>query len=370
MSKIKKKIGILGGGQLARMMVLEAHKMGLEPYVLSQNKNDPSAQVTSFWMKGDIHSKKHLTQFLKKTDVVTFENEFIDTKLLKKVMKQTKTPVLPHPQIIEVLQDRLSQKKLLQKHHIPTAKFYSVDHYDQALMAFEKLNRKMVLKQRRFGYDGYGTFVIKSIGDLKKIKSRLKEGFIAEEFIPFQKELAILFVSQHKKKVLQLPLVETFQKDFRCYWVKGPVQSSQIKTLSHRIKKLLKSIKYDGVIAFELFKTKKGLMVNEVAPRVHNSGHYSLNALSKDQFSLHVDAILNRPLKTPKLLYKGFAMLNLLGQVEKSSDWQKIENVFLHDYRKKDCRSGRKMGHLNACDTSGDKALKKLFRAKKYFSSK
>ena len=351
------------------MMALEAHQIGLEPHVLSSSKKDPSAQVTSFWTKGDIHSKKHLTQFLKKTDVVTFENEFVDTKLLLKVMKQTKTPVRPHPNIIEVLQDRLSQKKLLQKHHIPTAEFYSVDNYSQALRAFEHLG-KMVLKKRRFGYDGYGTFVIKNKTDLKKMRTKLKEGFIAEEFIPFQKELALVFASQHKKKIVELPLVQTFQKDFRCYWVKGPIKHSKVKALSGRIKKLLKAIKYDGVIAFELFQTKKGLMVNEVAPRVHNSAHYSLDALSQSQFALHIQAVLGRPFLEPELSCKGFAMLNLLGEVEKSSDWQKIKNVFLHNYQKKEVRSGRKMGHLNALGRSGDEALKKLFRAKKYFSSR
>ena len=368
MSKIKKKIGILGGGQLARMMVLKAHELGLEPHVLSPHSSDPSAQVTSFWTQGKLDSKTHLVKFLKKTDVVTFENEFVNTSLLLSAMKQTKTPVLPHPRTLESLQDRLSQKKLLKKHNIPTATFYPVESYREALEAFHLLNEKMILKQRRFGYDGYGTFVIKSVSDLKKIKTHLKKGFIAEEFIPFQKELAILFVSQHKKKILSLPLVETFQKDFRCYWVKGPVTHSKIKNLSNRIKKFLKSIKYDGVIAFELFQTQKNLLVNEVAPRVHNSGHYSLDALSKDQFSLHLEAILNRPLTAPKSLYKGFAMLNLLGQKEQSTDWQKINDVFLHDYRKKELRSGRKMGHLNAGGTSGNDALKKLFKAQKSFS--
>ncbi len=370
MPKIKKKIGILGGGQLARMMVLKAHELGLEPHVLSSNSDDPSAQVTSFWTKGNLNSTTSLVQFLKKTDVVTFENEFVNTSALQQAMKRSKTPVRPHPQIIDTLQDRLSQKKLLKKHNIPTSTFYSVSSYKEALTALNQLNNKMVLKQRRLGYDGYGTFVVKNISDLKKIKSKLKKGFIAEEFIPFQKELALLFASQYKKKIVHLPLVETFQKNFRCYWVKGPVTHSQIKNLIIRIKKFLKAIKYDGVIAFELFQTQKGLLVNEVAPRVHNSGHYSLNVLSKDQFSLHIEAILNRPLITPKILYKGFAMLNLIGQVEKSTDWQKINDVFLHDYRKKELRSTRKMGHLNAGGASGNDALKKLFKAQKFFSTK
>ena len=369
MPRIKKKIGILGGGQLARMMALKAHELGLEPHVLSPLHDDPSAQVTSFWTQGDFNSKASFVKFLKKTDIVTFENEFINTSLLRAAMKQTKTLVCPHPKIIEILQDRLSQKNLLKKYNILTAAFYPVDTYTDALKAFNQLNKKMVLKQRRFGYDGYGTFIIQTVSDLKKIKSRLKGGFIAEEFIPFQKELAVIFVSQYKKKIISFPLVETCQKNFRCYWVKGPVTHSKIKNLNIRIKQLLKAIKYNGVIAFELFQTQKGLMVNEIAARVHNSGHYSLNALSKDQFTLHIEAVLNRPLVTPKVLYKGFAMLNLLGQTEKSTNWQNINGIFLHDYRKKELRVGRKMGHLNAVGVSGNDALKKLFKAQKSFSS-
>ncbi len=357
------KVGILGGGQLARMMALKAHELGLKPYVLSASKDDPAAQVTSFWIKGDIHRISDLTKFLKKTDIVTFENEFIHSPSLIKAMKKTKTPVYPHPHIIAKLQDRWFQKQLLKKYHIPTSPFFKIDNKRQALKAFEKFKGKMVLKKRLFGYDGKGTFIIQNVKQIPH-----EENLIAEEFIPFKRELALILVAG-KHQIISLPLVETFQKNFRCYWVKGPVSHPQIDSLTKKLKIFLKKIKYQGVIAFEIFDTSKKLLVNEIAPRVHNSGHYSLDALSKDQFSLHLEAILGTHLQTPKVLCGGFAMLNLLGQRESSRNWKKIEGVSLHNYGKKILKKDRKMGHLNSCADSSKKALENLFRAEKYFQN-
>lgn len=355
------KVGILGGGQLARMLALKAHELGIKPYVLSPSQEDPAAQVTSFWIKGDIQKTSDLTRFLKKTDIVTFENEFVPTSSLIQAMKKTKTSVLPHPRIIAQLQDRWFQKQLLKKYNIPTSPFFKVDNKKQALKAFETFKGQMVLKKRLFGYDGKGTFIVKNIKHIPH-----ENNLIAEKFVPFKRELALILAAG-KNQIISLPLVETFQKDFRCYWVKGPADHPQINLLTKKLKTFLKKIKYQGVIAFEIFDTNKQLLVNEIAPRVHNSGHYSLNALSKDQFSLHLEAILGNQLKAPKPLCRGFAMLNLLGKKESSKNWKKIEGIFLHDYGKKLIKTGRKMGHLNSVADSSKKALENLFRAEKYF---
>lgn len=357
------KVGILGGGQLARMLVLKAHELGIKPYVLSSSPEDPATQVTSFWMKGDIQKTSDLTRFLKKTDIVTFENEFVPAGSLIQAMKKTKTSVLPHPLIIAQLQDRWLQKQLLKKYNIPTSPFFKVDNKKQALKAFKTFKDGMVLKKRLFGYDGKGTFIVKNIKQIPH-----ENHLIAENFVPFKRELALILVAG-KNQIISLPLVETFQKNFRCYWVKGPVSHPQINLLTKKLKTFLRKIKYRGVIAFELFDTSKKLLVNEIAPRVHNSGHYSLNALSKDQFSLHLEAILGAPLQNPKNLFSGFAMLNLLGKKEISKNWKKIEGVSLHYYGKKTLKTGRKMGHLNSCASSSKKALENLFRAEKYFQN-
>ena len=365
MSVKRKKLGILGGGQLARMMTLKAQEMGIEAHILSSNPQDPAAQVTQFWTRGRLDSLSDLKKFLNKVDVASFENEFVNTRVLIQAMKESKTQITPHPKIIQNIQDRYFQKKLLEKNKIPSSPFVKIENEDQLEAAYEKFKGKMVLKQRLFGYDGKGTFVIKNRKDLKKID--LKKGFIAEAFIPFKKELALILVSG-SEKIISLPLVETHQKDFKCFYVKGPVRHPQAQKFTGLLKKFLKKIKYKGVMAFEIFDHKGQLLVNELAPRVHNSGHYSLNALSLDQFTLHILAVLKWPLQEPKLLYPGFAMLNLLGKTQKSSGWGKISGLFLHDYGKVKKTKGRKMGHLNACADSPEKALEKALKSQKYFS--
>ncbi len=357
------KIGILGGGQLARMLALKAHELGLKPCVLSADKDDPAAQVTSFWTQGDIHRTSDVTRFLKKTDIVTFENEFVSAPALMQSMKKIKTPIHPRPQIISQLQDRWFQKRLLKKHHIPTAPFFKIDNREQAQKALDHFKGRMVLKKRLFGYDGKGTFVIQHMKQMPP-----GNNWIAEEFIPFKRELALI-LAVSKNQITPLPLVETFQKNFRCYWVKGPVFHPKTADLTKKLKIFLRKINYRGVIAFEIFDISKKLIVNETAPRVHNSGHYSLNALSKDQFSLHLESILDLPLQPPKILCGGFAMLNLLGKREAGNNWKKIKGISLHSYGKKILKAGRKMGHLNSCADSPQKALENLFRAEKYFQS-
>lgn len=368
--KSQYSIGILGGGQLARMMALKAHELGYQPYVLSSNKQDPAAQVTSFWTQGDIHSLSDLKKFIKTKDVVTFENEFINTSLLLKATKGSQVKIFPNPKTVEIIQDRWSQKNLLKKNNIPTASFVRVDSYEDLLKAFHLFDRKMVLKQRRFGYDGYGTFFIQSTQDCMKMKFPLTReiGFIAEAYIPFKRELAITLVSNGSHNIIEFPLVQTYQQQGICHKVKGPEKHLKARALILRLKKLVKSLKYKGAIAFEIFETSQGLIINELAPRVHNSAHYSLNALSQDQFTMHLLAVLNRPLKKPEMTCKGFAMMNLLGQKEKNTKWQEIQGVFLHDYMKQEKRSGRKMGHLNACASSPNLALRRLSKAIKSFS--
>ena len=366
----KKKIGILGGGQLARMLTLKAHEMGIEPHVLSPSKTDPSAQVTSFWTQGSLDSLSDLTRFFKKVDQVTFENEFINIDILNSALKKTKIKAMPSPAVLKTLQDKWLQKKLLKKHKIPLPDFIKIDSYSDLLDAFIYFNKKMVLKKRRFGYDGHGIFILKNFADCKKIKPLLtnKNQFVGEAFIPFQCELAVILAVHKKTQPIALPLVETFQKNFCCLWVKGPIsKTQQTQKLISQLKSFVKAIQYEGVIAFEIFKSPKGLLVNELAPRVHNSGHYSLNALSQDQFTLHLSACLRQPLTTPKLLYPGFAMLNLLGKEESCTHWKKQKEVFLHVYGKQEKRKGRKMGHLNAGADSPQKALNKLLKIQKNF---
>lgn len=376
MKKHPIRIGFLGGGQLARMMALAAAPLGVEPWVLSPHKTDPAAQVTAFWMQGDPNNLRDLKQFFNKVDVVTFESEFFEADLMIKASQAARVKVFPRPQVMAKIQDRWTQKQALEKAGVPTARYYKVDNYQQALAALDNLGGSMVLKKRRMGYDGYGTYIIRKSQDLHSIKDLINQtpyGFIAEEFIPFQRELALMIgrsqiKSPEKEKWCLFPLVETFQEKARCLWVKGPVTSKKKPPLVRSLKKLLNQLNYVGMMGVELFETKNGdLIVNELAPRVHNSGHYSQDALVEDQFTAHIKAILGLSLDPPKLVDKGFAMWNLLGEGKQVAKWQSPKKVHVHWYGKAESRVGRKMGHINATATSSKQALARVKKARSLF---
>lgn len=367
LSKIK--FGILGGGQLARMMALKSHEMGLKPYVLCKAKNDPAAQVTSFYVQGLLDSRRDLKNFLQQVDIATFENEFLDTTLLQKTAFAVKTLIHPKPQVMQLLQDRLHQKKLFQKYKIPTARYVAISSKQEINNVNHLFPKGMALKKRRQGYDGYGTRIVKNItqdkASLDFVVNNINN-LIAEELIPFKREMALILVRNRRKQVIELPLVETYQEEARCLWVKGPRRHRKKAALVKKLKAMLDHLNYEGVMAFELFETKQSkLLVNELAPRVHNSGHYSLDALSEDQFSLHIKAVLNLKIKTPDLLVGGFAMLNLLGRKNYQLPSTQASSGKLHWYGKSDARPGRKMGHINFVAGSVSKAFAQLLQFKK-----
>jgi 5-(carboxyamino)imidazole ribonucleotide synthase len=280
-------------------------------------------------------------------------------------------PIFPSPNLMSLLQDRLSQKKLLIQYKIPTAEFIQVDTAEDLEQATQHFPKGFVLKKRRGGYDGYGTFIVKSADDLKNLRpvlSKEKSGFIAEAFVPFKKELAVMLVRDQKNHCFSLPLVESKQTQAKCDWVQGPVKHAKAKSLITRLQKMLKQENYVGVIGFELFDTGSNLLINELAPRVHNSGHYSLDALSEDQFSLHIKAVCGFSCVPPKVLSPGFAMANLIGSKNSPADWENDLTSKIHWYGKLENRPGRKMGHLNAVGATPKKALAQVLKDRKKFS--
>ena len=359
---MKKNLGILGGGQLARMLALGASPLGLKPFVLSPSREDPAAQVTPFWHRGNPLKAGAIAQFLKKVDVLTFESEFVPADQIKKALTGLPSPphIAPSLKNISLLQDRLSQKKLFQKHRLMTADFKPAD---KPLGQLLKLWGPFVLKTRTGGYDGYGTFFIRN-----ESSSLPSTPCIAEKYIDFKRELALTAVRNRRGETVFLPLVETRQKQARCLWVCGPVSHKKLRKLKKQITLFLQKTAYQGAITFELFDTGEDLLINEAAPRVHNSAHHSLNSLTEDQFTLHLKGVFNLPLITPKgkPLCGGFAMLNLLGEGVKNPHWKLPKDVHLHWYGKSS-RKGRKMGHINALGSTPRQALRKALKARQHF---
>lgn len=349
-------VGILGGGQLARMLALAGHPLGISVSVLTAHASDPAALVCGTTQLGSLEDEKDLKKFLTGVDCATFESEFVNTQKMK-LCKPAALHVFPDLDVIEAIQDRLSQKQLLNRYKIPTSPWIEVAHKKDLAEARERFPKGFVLKQRRFGYDGYGTFVFNNgVGDESALL-KSSHGFIAEEFIAFKRELAVSVVRSKKYGTITLPLVESVQRESRCYSVCGPTEHTGLKSLEKKIIELMNAVDYVGILAFELFDTGKSLLVNELAPRVHNSAHYSQDALMCSQFEYHLRAGLGLPLPKVERRCKGFAMVNLLGEGGDVSLSRKPHG-FLHWYGKTENRKGRKLGHINILGTSPKAALK------------
>lgn len=356
LQKYGQKIGFLGGGQLAQMLILKAYSMGLTPYVLSGENSDPAVQVAPYWMKGNPHDPTDLKIFSDLVDVLTFESEFYAGYKLENVSKKNRSlKIYPRPETLSLLQDRLFQKELLHEHSIPTAPYIKINGMDDIQIALGLFKDGIVLKKRMGGYDGHGTFIIKNKLDFEHFRANFKKNenlFIGEAFIPFRRELAISLARNPQGQVVFLPLVESSQKDQRCDYVVGPITHGKIADLKRRLKNFVEAIDYVGLIAFELFDTGSQLLINEIAPRVHNTGHYTQNALNCDQFEYHLRAILGWDLPDAEPEVKSFVMTNLIGSGFSEAKMPEQFVGHLHWYKKKENRPGRKLGHLNYTSNS------------------
>jgi 5-(carboxyamino)imidazole ribonucleotide synthase len=335
-------------------------------HVLCSNIAEPAAQVCTHVHLGRVDSENDVAEFLKHVDVVTVESEFINTGMINKVIG--KIPFRPSVNILETIQDRLTQKELLKKFGIPSASFVAWNGEKSNEELRREFKNGFVIKKRRFGYDGYGTFVVKKNDPMPSLK-RDPFGYIVEDFVPFRRELAFSIARNQQNEFAVFPLVESFQIDSRCFWVKGPTKHSRLSSIVGKFKKMMTKTQYCGILAVEMFEHKGRLLVNELAPRVHNSAHYSMDALDLSQFEAHLRGILAMPLRNPLALSKGFAMVNLLGDEKSSREVHLAREMMgrLHWYGKSERRPGRKMGHINTFAKSPEAALKLALKWRKGF---
>ncbi len=347
------------------MLIRAGQPLGLNISVLAENSKSPASQVTNSATLGSIAKNSDLKRLMaSKLSHLTFESEFVDAENLKRILPRG-VKVFPNLNCISVIQDRLSQKKLLDQFEVPTANWAAFDgNWDRLRNRFQN---GFVLKARRGGYDGNGTWVVKKTGRLPTFEKKFirNPGLIAEELIPFERELATSYVRSSQGEFVELPLVETYQFDSRCDWVKGPVHHKQGKVMAAQFRRLMNELNYVGVLSVEFFEVGSRLLVNELAPRVHNSAHYSIEALSCSQFEYHIRAGLGDKLPKVELRAKGFAMANLIGRSQKPVKLNRPSSAHLHWYGKSENRKGRKLGHLTTLSSHPNLALKQALKNRK-----
>ncbi len=344
MSPIK-NIGIIGGGQLARMLSMSCADLGFYVHIYCPERNCPAAQVSNSITNGDYTDKNKLHQFSKSLDILTYEFENIDSSGLKAIEKEI--TIFPPIKSLEISQDRYLEKSFLHKLGIKTAPFYKVDNFLDLELLVKKENKPFLLKTRRFGYDGKGQVLIKNYTDIKrKLPKQLIDPSIAEEVLDFDKEISIILARDAKGKMKPFEAAENKHKDGILFSSSVPAKISK-KTEKEAIlitKRIAVNLNYIGVMGVEFFLKNEKLYVNELAPRVHNSGHWTMDASNISQFEQHVRAISGLPILSPKR-YADVTMYNLIGKSDTKKKFNKNAKLYL--YGKEEVRSGRKMGHIN-----------------------
>ncbi len=355
------KLGVLGGGQLGRMLLTETQKFDIYTAILDGAKNAPCADICNEFIQGDLMDYQTVYNFGKKVDLLTIEIEHVNIDALFDLEKEGLT-VYPKPSILQIIQHKGRQKDFFVANEIPTAnykRFASLKNMDD-VMTFP-----FVWKTAQFGYDGIGVKVVRSKSDLNDLPS---VDCIVEDLIPFKNELAVIVARNADGETKTYPVVEMefHPTANQVEYVICParIDSAIAKKAQKIALKVADSFQFIGLLAVEMFQTKEDeILVNEVAPRTHNSGHYSIEASYTNQFEQHLRAILNLPLGNPESKVAGI-MVNLVGEegyageviYENMENILKIDGVTPHIYGKKETRPFRKMGHVTIVHADIEKA--------------
>jgi 5-(carboxyamino)imidazole ribonucleotide synthase len=356
------KIGVLGGGQLGRMMIQAGIDFNLDIHVLDPDPDAPCKSLASTFTKGSFTDELTVYNFGKDKDLITIEIENVSVSGLKRLELEGKN-VFPQPQIIELIQDKVKQKIFYRTHNIPTAEFRIVK--SKAELAKHSEIIPAVNKLAKSGYDGRGVKVIRTAEDLN---AGFDDYGLLERFVNFKKEISVIVARNEKNQIKTYPPVElVFHSDANLVeYLFSPAEvSREVEILSKKIAiDLAEKLNLVGLLAVEMFVTEDdSILVNEIAPRTHNSGHQSIEGNQTSQFEQHLRAILNLPLGSTKVIQPS-AMVNLLGEegysglamYEGLMDVLSVSGVHIHLYGKKITKPFRKMGHV----TITDKDLNKL----------
>ena len=343
-------IGILGGGQLGRMLALAAARLGFKCHVLCPDPQSPAFDVVRRVTEADYADMAALDRFANDVDVVTYEFDNVPHETA--TFLSARKPVLPDPKVLATTQDRLIEKQFVTSLGIATAQFAAVDSPEGLMAALDVIGSPAVLKTRRFGYDGKGQMIIRDGGDPAMFDELGGQPQILEAFVPFEREISVVAARSRDGQIECFDVAENEHQDHILKTSRVPdAVTPAVEAEAIRIAgTIAEALGYVGVLAVEMFVVQDGaghaVLVNEIAPRVHNSGHWTIDGASVSQFEQHIRAVAGLPLALP--IRRGrIEMINLLGdEVEDAPKWLATPGAAVHLYGKTAVRPGRKMGHV------------------------
>jgi 5-(carboxyamino)imidazole ribonucleotide synthase len=335
------KVGILGGGQLARMIALAGYPLGLD-FIILDPSIDAGATGLGEHLHGQYDDKALLAELAEKADVVTYEFENVPADVAKFLAEHTR--VFPAPNALAVAQDRLDEKNFFHRLNIPTAEYSPINSLQDLQQAMENIAYPAILKSRRMGYDGKGQVIIKSADQLLEAwQSMQGVASIVEGFVYFQREVSIIAARRANGDIVFYPLSENTHEKGILRVSECCIDDSLQNQAEEYVVRLLDALGYVGIVALELFDLDGKLLANEFAPRVHNSGHWTIEGAETSQFENHLRAILDLPLGSTQV--RGYTgMVNFIGGLPLNESVLEISNVHYHLYAKS-LRKGRKVAH-------------------------
>jgi 5-(carboxyamino)imidazole ribonucleotide synthase len=383
MNPLHTRIGILGGGQLGRMMIEESLRLNLTFNILENDPNCPCANICDQLIIGSLQDEESIRKLASISDVISYEIEHVNTEALLKLEEEGKT-IIPSPKVLQIIQDKGLQKQFYLDNNIPTSPFVLVNNKNEWTNALVQINtEKFAAKTRKDGYDGKGVMLLNKSAVLADLGSiPFDQACVLEEFIPCQKELSVIVARDTNGNTVCYPSVEMeFDPiaNLVTYLLCPAHIDESIETKAEEIAiRAVKALNGIGIFAVEMFLTNDNhILVNEIAPRVHNSGHHSIEACYTSQFEQLVRILANIPLGSTKSIQPA-VMINLLGAVDFSGSYQlegleeisAMEGVYVHLYGKKESKPKRKMGHITVLAESPEEARQKAQKVSALISFK
>jgi 5-(carboxyamino)imidazole ribonucleotide synthase len=363
-------IGMVGGGQLGRMFAIAAAAMGYRVVVFCGSKDEPAAQVAAAVVTGALDDPRAIDEFASQCDVITLEFENIPAGTIAKCNEYA--PTYPAASVLATAQDRLIEKRTLQDAGLPVTPFAEVSDEQSLVQAADRLGWPMIIKTARSGYDGKGQHRVTDAGDASKISWQECDCWIAEQCISFDRELSAIVARSASGQTESFPVFHNVHRNHILDLTTAPAAISDelavhVKQIATQAAETLNVV---GLLCVEFFVAGDEVMINEVAPRPHNSGHLTIEACETSQYAQHVRAVCNLPLGSTKMRCKAAAMMNLLGDLWSTGNapaWDAVlsdRSLALHLYGKSDAKPGRKMGHLTITGDDRSEIVDRLDKAR------